>query len=118
VIAAAPTFKGVVGENLRRAVDWLPQGRRLVTVVTDCDLSGHVLGWPEFDALALRAIDADALIAFYDRYGFGAMKRELETQLGRAPSPPAPARPRRPSRHIADRATRCRPRRWSSTTRP
>ncbi len=53
VIAAAPTFKGVVGENLRKAVDWLPQGRRLVTVVTDCDLSGHVLGWPEFDALAL-----------------------------------------------------------------
>src|SRR4051812_45190985 len=92
VIAAAPTVKGVVGDNLRKAVDWLPQGRRLVTVVTDCDLSGHVLGWPEFDALALREIDVNGLIAFYDRYGFGAMKRELETQLGRAPSPPAAAR--------------------------
>ena len=42
VIAAAPTFKGVVGENLRRALDWLPQGRRLVTILTDCDLSDHV----------------------------------------------------------------------------
>ena len=39
VIAAAPAMKGVVGENLRKALDWLPQGRRLVTVVTDCDLS-------------------------------------------------------------------------------
>ena len=26
VIAAAPTMKGAVGENLRKALDWLPQG--------------------------------------------------------------------------------------------
>jgi len=99
VIAAAPQMKGVVGENLRKAIDWLPQGRRLVTVVTDCDLSGHVLGWPEFDALALREIDVDALLAFYDRYGFASMRRELESALGRngaaarksaPPRPPAP----------------------------
>ena len=78
VMAAAPTIKGVVGENLRKALDWLPQGRRLVTVKTDCDLSGHVLGWPEFDALALGEIDRPALLAFFDRYGFSAMRRELE----------------------------------------
>jgi DNA polymerase I len=78
VMAAAPTIKGVVGENLRKALDWLPQGRRLVTVATDCDLSGHVLGWPEFDALALGEIDRPALLAFFDRYGFSAMRRELE----------------------------------------
>ncbi|HEX4233761.1 MAG TPA: DNA polymerase I [Caldimonas sp.] len=86
VIAAAAQMKGVVGENLRKALDWLPQGRRLVTVVTDCDLSGHVLGWPEFDALALREIDVDALLAFYDRYGFGSMRKELEAALGRTPA--------------------------------
>ncbi|HZW75768.1 MAG TPA: 5'-3' exonuclease H3TH domain-containing protein, partial [Caldimonas sp.] len=84
VIAAAPTIKGVVGENLRRVVDWLPQGRRLVTVVTDCDLTGHVMGWPEFDALTMRDIDVDALLAFYDRYELQAMRRELETSFGRA----------------------------------
>jgi DNA polymerase-1 len=84
VIAAAPTIKGVVGDNLRRVVDWLPQGRKLVTVVTDCDLTGHVMGWPEFDALALRPIDVDALLAFYDRYELQAMRRELETTFGRA----------------------------------
>ena len=82
VIAAAPGIKGVVGENLRKALDWLPQGKRLVTVVTDCNLSGHVLGWPEFDALALGEIDAPALLAFFDRYGFGAMRKELETATG------------------------------------
>ena len=83
VMAAAPTIKGVVGDNLRKALDWLPQGRRLVTVVTDCDLAGHVMGWPEFDALALREVEAEKLFAFYDRYGFGAMRRDLETTLGR-----------------------------------
>jgi DNA polymerase-1 len=39
VIAAAGTIKGVAGENLRKALDWLPTGKRLVTVVTDCDLA-------------------------------------------------------------------------------
>ncbi|MEO8081413.1 MAG: DNA polymerase I, partial [Caldimonas sp.] len=32
----------------------------------------------EFDALALREVDVPALGDFYERYGFGAMKRELE----------------------------------------
>ena len=86
VMAAAPAIKGVVGDNLRKALDWLPQGRRLVTVVTDCDLSGHVMGWPEFDALALREVEVESLMAFYDRYGFGAMRRELETSLGKPAS--------------------------------
>ena len=53
-------IKGVVGENLRKALDWLPHGRRLVTVATDCDLSGHVAGWPALDALALREVDRPA----------------------------------------------------------
>jgi len=78
VIAAAAAFKGVAGENLRKALDWLPQGKRLVTVVTDCDLTGHVLDWPEFESLALREVDRDGLLAFYNRFGFKALKRELE----------------------------------------
>ena len=90
VMAAAGGMKGVVGENLRKALDWLPQGRRLVTVATDCDLSGHVMGWPEFDGLALRPIEVDALLAFYDRYGFASMRKELEVSLGRAPTAAAP----------------------------
>ncbi|TMH06971.1 MAG: DNA polymerase I [Betaproteobacteria bacterium] len=79
VMAAAASIKGVAGENLRKALDWLPQGKRLVTVVCDCDLSGHVVGWPSLDALALREVERDALLAFYNRYGFKTWKRELET---------------------------------------
>ncbi|WP_304304652.1 5'-3' exonuclease H3TH domain-containing protein, partial [Pseudacidovorax intermedius] len=46
LIAHAAEIKGQAGENLRRALDWLPQGRRLVTIRTDCDLAGHVEGLP------------------------------------------------------------------------
>jgi DNA polymerase-1 len=86
VIAAAPSFKGVAGDNLRKALDWLPQGRRLVTVVTDCDLSGHVVDWPRFESLALREVDREGLLAFYNRFGFKALKRELEAQMAGAPN--------------------------------
>ncbi|MFL6661800.1 MAG: DNA polymerase I, partial [Rhizobacter sp.] len=89
------------------ALEWLPQGRRLVTVVTDCDLSGHVMDWPEFQSLALRDVDRDGLLAFYERYGFKALKRELENEMradaaiasagmsAGEPVPPAPPLERR-----------------------
>ncbi|MDE1950662.1 MAG: DNA polymerase I, partial [Burkholderiales bacterium] len=79
VISAAGAIKGVAGENLRRALDWLPQGRRLVTVVTDCDLGPQVPGWPALDALALREPDRAGLADFYRRYGFKTWLRELES---------------------------------------
>ncbi|MEY8878267.1 MAG: DNA polymerase I [Leptothrix sp. (in: b-proteobacteria)] len=87
VIAAAGAIKGVAGENLRRALDWLPMGRQLVTVKCDCDLAGHIAGWPAeaaLDALALREVDREALLAFYARHGFKSWRRDLEAQLGNA----------------------------------
>ncbi len=78
VIAAAASIKGAVGDNLRRALEWLPQGRRLVTVVTDCDLAEQVAGWPVLDALALRPVDRQGLLDFYVRHGFKSWRAELE----------------------------------------
>ncbi len=95
VIAAAPSMKGAVGENLRQALDWLPQGRRLVTVVTDHDMGPHVEGWPGLDALALQPVNHEHLVEFYQRYGFKGWREELERQLGVAASPaPAASSPR------------------------
>ncbi len=91
VIAAAPTMKGAVGENLRQALDWLPMGRKLVTVVTDHDMAPHVERWPALDALALRPVDHSRLLDFYQRYGFRGWREEIEKQRGVAASP-APAR--------------------------
>ncbi|MFY7939574.1 MAG: 5'-3' exonuclease H3TH domain-containing protein, partial [Burkholderiaceae bacterium] len=93
VMDAATSIKGVAGENLRKALDWLPTGRKLVTVVTDCDLNEHVSGWPDLNALALQAEKRDQLLGFYERFGFKTWKRELETALGGSASPTASAKP-------------------------
>ena len=77
VVAAADSIKGVAGENLRKALDWLPTGRKLITVVTDCDLKGHVPEWPALEALALRPVDSDGLRSFYERFGFKTWLREF-----------------------------------------
>ncbi|MDI1259639.1 DNA polymerase I [Aquabacterium sp.] len=82
VMAAADSFKGATGENLRKALDWLPQGRRLITVKLDCDLTGHVPEWPTLNALAFKAPDLPSLLDFYTRFGFRSAKAELEKRLG------------------------------------
>jgi DNA polymerase-1 len=81
VMAAAPSIKGVAGENLRKALDWLPQGRRLITVKCDCDLTGHVSTWPGLDALAMKAPDLPGLLDFYTRFGFRSARAEIERLL-------------------------------------
>ena len=89
VVAAADSIKGVAGENLRKALAWLPMGRQLVTVKCDCDLSAALPGWPglaAWDALAWRSVDREALLAFYTHHGFREWKRELEAALGVAPA--------------------------------
>jgi len=93
VVAAADGIKGTAGENLRKALDWLPTGRKLVTVLTDCDLGGHVPGWPALEALALREVDRTALLDFYKRYDFRSWRRELEQALAQpaAAGPVVPA---------------------------
>jgi DNA polymerase-1 len=102
VIAAAPAMKGAVGEHLRAALDWLPMGRKLVTVVTDHDMSGHVENWPALDALALRPVDHAQLLEFYQRYGFRSWRDEIEKQLGVTSAPAAPAAPAGANRGLFD----------------
>ncbi len=90
VMAAAPGIKGVAGENLRRALDWLPTGRKLVTVVKDCDLAQQIAGWPRLEELALREVDQPGLKAFYERFGFRAWLKELLPSADGTPAHPAP----------------------------
>ncbi len=91
VVAAAHSIKGAVGENLRKALDWLPTGRKLITVVTDCDLAGHVPAWPALDALALREEDRAGLHDFYQRYGFRSWLKEMDASAAAAPTAGADA---------------------------
>jgi len=80
LMARAGEVKGVAGENLRKALDWLPLGRKLVTVKTDVALEAHPndLGWMEEDRAVLQAL--------FSRYNFRTWLRELDL-----PTPTLPA---------------------------
>jgi DNA polymerase I len=73
----ASAIKGVAGENLRQAFEWLPTGRQLVTMKTDCDLSAYVPNLPALDALHLAEPDKPALKTFYETYGFKGLARAI-----------------------------------------
>ncbi|MYM93258.1 DNA polymerase I [Duganella vulcania] len=77
VIANAANITGAVGENLRSALEWLPKGRELITVKLDCDLSAHMATISE--SLVARAEDKETLLAFFGKYGFKTLLRELGT---------------------------------------
>lgn len=85
VIAHAAEIGGVVGENLRRALDWLPLSRQLVTVKCDCDLSGHHVSILE--SLQQQPEDKLAMKAFFERMGFRTWLRELNTDLASGAQP-------------------------------
>ncbi|MBX9871370.1 MAG: DNA polymerase I, partial [Burkholderiaceae bacterium] len=87
IVAHADAIKGVAGENLRKALDWLPTGRQLLTIKTDCDLNGWVPGLPALDAVRVGEPDNEALKAFYERYGFMGLARALGGEAAPAPKP-------------------------------
>ena len=80
LVAHAGDIKGVVGDNLRASLDWLPQGKALLTIKRDCDLKAYVEGLPAMDSMAIGAHKKDALAIFYEKYGFKGLVRSLETQ--------------------------------------
>lgn len=75
VIANADKISGVVGENLRKALDWLPTGRQLITI--KCGLDDHP-GMPSgFEPLLLQAQDKEKLLEIYQRYEFKTWLKEI-----------------------------------------
>jgi DNA polymerase I len=80
IVARNAEIGGAVGENLRRALDWLPQARVLLTVKTDCDLSAHIKSIPE--SLVAKPVDDDAMIEFFRKYGFKTWLREMTGETG------------------------------------
>ena len=78
LVAHAGDIKGAAGENLRNTLDWLPKGRELLTIKTDCDLTSYVDGLPAIDTLAAQAEDTAALVDFYVKYGFKGLATSLK----------------------------------------
>ena len=78
VISHAPDIGGVVGENLRKTLDWLPQARTLVTVKCDCDLSTQMQSISE--TLNQQEENKEAMRAFFSRMGFRTWLREMNAE--------------------------------------
>lgn len=89
----AHDIKGVAGENLRQAVDWLPKGRALVTMKTDCDLTAWVPDLPSLASLHLHEPNKAKLLDFYQTYGFKGLVQSLG---GTVPAPVAKAKTAKP----------------------
>jgi DNA polymerase-1 len=88
IVAQAGQIKGAAGENLRRALDWLPTGRDLLRIRTDCDLAGYVDSLPALDSIAASDAQTPALTDFYQKFGFKTLAKAVP---GKAPAPKAAA---------------------------
>ena len=84
VIAHAQEIGGVVGENLRRALPWLPQAKKLLTVY--CDVSLPVK--PE--ELVPQPQGEAELTGLFQRFGFKSWLKDTAPP-GAAATEPAPA---------------------------
>ena len=73
VIAAAADIGGAVGENLRRALDFLPLARRLVTVRCDLDLPLSLAD------LGPRPVDHECLGELFAHYEMRSWLREVQS---------------------------------------
>jgi DNA polymerase I len=84
IVSHADQIKGVVGDKLRQALDWLPKGRALLSIKTDCDLSAHIPvtanGQVVLEALRWKEPDAVNLRAFYERHGFKGLVKAMSSE--------------------------------------
>jgi DNA polymerase-1 len=81
LMANAGQVKGVVGDNLRNSLEWLPQARQLITVKKDCDLSPHL---PRLDDLHAKPEDTPLLRELFERYAFKTWLRDVEKLLNQS----------------------------------
>ncbi len=85
VVAHASEIGGVVGENLRKALDWLPTGRGLLTIKCDVPLPVKV------EDLGLRPQDKETLVQLFTRFDFKSWLKELSSDAAPPPSSEQPA---------------------------
>ncbi|HVE88774.1 MAG TPA: DNA polymerase I [Burkholderiaceae bacterium] len=76
LVGNAASVKGAVGENLRKALPWLPTARELVTIRDDCDLGVEL---ESIEALVVQPQDINKLRELYSRYEFKAWLREIDS---------------------------------------
>jgi DNA polymerase-1 len=79
LIAHGDDIAGVVGENLRKVKDWLPQARKLITVKCDVPLDLEV------EQLEPRDADKMTLARMFERFEFQSWRQELGDDIDVVP---------------------------------
>ena len=79
IISNADNIKGVVGENLRKALPWLPTARELITIRCDVGIQENLAD------LAPQPQDKAKLIELFDRFEFRSWRREIDAE-GKPPA--------------------------------
>ena len=93
VMSHASEIGGAVGENLRKALDWLPKGRQLLAV--KCDVQLPV----DLEELKLTPRDDKRLGELLSRFGFKSWLKEAPPAGDAPPQSPAPQRAEVERRH-------------------
>ncbi len=81
IVANADNIKGVVGENLRKALTWLPTARQLITIRCDVGIQENL------SDLAPQAVDKAKLVELFDRFEFRSWRKELDNMPDVASTP-------------------------------
>ena len=74
VMKNSEAIPGVVGENLRKAKDWLPTGKDLITIRCNLDIN---VEWKELEK---KAPHLDELKKIYKEFNFSTWLKELEQE--------------------------------------
>jgi len=85
IVANADAITGVVGENLRKALPWLPTARELITIRCDVGIQENLAD------LAPQAIDKAKLAELFDRFEFKSWRKELDNMPDVAATTTSPA---------------------------
>ena len=72
IVKNSSTFEGVVGENLRKAIDWLPTAKDLITIRCDLDIN---VNW---DKLVRKSPDNKILETIYKEFNFSRWLQDLQ----------------------------------------
>ena len=83
IVANADKIGGVVGENLRKALPWLPTARELITIRCDVGIQEHL------SDLAPQSMDKAKLAELFERFEFKSWRRELDG-MGDQQAPSSP----------------------------
>lgn len=75
IINNANSFSGVVGDNLRTAVSWLPTAYNLITIKRDVDI---LFSWDDFQK---KPQDNTVLKKIYQKYNFSSWLKDLNSKI-------------------------------------